>query len=104
MSEPPGLPVALLGPSTRRLAVAVALLLTLGILLHDQVPQHPFRIPIACSVSAILASLLIRRRVIGSACLSIVVVLLGIGLAQREHYQFAPNDVGQSATDEPHLT
>jgi competence protein ComEC len=100
----PGTATQSLGRLTRRPAVSFALLLLTGILLHQSVPVHPNVILIASAGIAIFAGLTIRWRYLSSGLLCVLVTLLGIALAQREHYQFAPNDIALFATDEPHLT
>jgi competence protein ComEC len=103
MSDLPVVPKKSLGFSTRRPAVAVALLLMLGILLHDRLPMQPHRFLVAATVLFLIAGF-VRRKIIAICCLSGLIIILGICVAQREHYQFQSNDIGAFATDEPHLT
>jgi competence protein ComEC len=104
MSDPSGKPSHSLAGLTRRPAVSVAILLMIGILLHEKVPLRPANILIAAALSAVLASATIRWRFICTAALVSLIILLGIGITQREHFEFAPSDIAQFATDEPHLT
>jgi competence protein ComEC len=104
MSDLSGKPTQSLVGLTRWPAVSVAILLLIGILLHDLAPVRPFHILTASAMLAVFASSTIRWRFICAAALGVLVILLGIGIAQREHFEFSPNDVGLFATDEPHLT
>jgi competence protein ComEC len=104
MAESSDPPTVLLGRFTRRPAVAVALLLALGIFLHDRVAPHPNRFLLLSAIVALLPELFAGRPRFASLWLCLLVVLLGIGLGQREHYRFAKDDIGQFAGDEPRLS
>ncbi len=93
-----------LGILTRRPAVLAALLLITGILLQDHLPIRPHPFLILVGISILLSATLVRLKWIGCASLAITIVLLGVGLAQREHFQFAQNDIALFAKDEPHFT
>jgi competence protein ComEC len=92
-----------LGPLARRPAVTLVLLLTAGILLHDQLPSRP-SLTLACGTAVTLvAGLCVRRTVVASAVLALAVILGGVALAQREHLAFAADDIGLFATDDDRL-
>ena len=103
MSESAGPTIQTLGAYTRRPAATVALLLIFGISLHDQTGINPHRILTACAIVAVLAALVIRYRHVASAGLAVLVVLIGMGLAQREHYQYSTSEIGLFASEEPRL-
>jgi len=77
-----------LGRVTRRPAVAAAILLTLGICLHDRVPLHPQWYLLESAALVLLAALSLRRSTIASIFICGLIILLGIGIAQREYFQF----------------
>lgn len=104
MVGPTGSQKQSLGKLTRRPALRAALLLCAGILLHSCVPLRPGLVLFAIGVLIFLSALTLGHRIISTALIAITVVLLGIGLAQRENFQFSPNDIGLFATDEQHLT
>lgn len=92
-----------LGVLTSRPALPVAVLLSIGILLHTTIPHRPAGLLIAIASFAIIAALT-RYRFVRTSCLAVIVVLLGTGVAQREHFEFSKNDIGYFVTDQPHLT
>jgi competence protein ComEC len=96
-------PPAELGPLSLRPLLSTAVLLAVGILLHDQLPPRPGLTLLLAALAAAAAFLLLYRRVVGTALLALAIVLVGVGLAQREHFAFAPDDVARFATDEPVL-
>ncbi len=89
------------GPSGRP-AVAVAVLLAAGVVLHDRLPARPAVTVAVAALLAVVVGLLLGRR-IATVLLALVVVLVGAALAQREQLRFPSADVGLFATDDPRL-
>jgi competence protein ComEC len=104
MSEPTGKHNQSLGICTLRPAASAAVLLAIGILLHSCLPYWPETLLAVSALIAVVAGFTVHHRIDGTLFLAILIVLLGIGIAQREHYAFASSDIGMFATDEPHLT
>lgn len=84
--------------------MAPALILLTGILLHDQFPVRPWGILACAALLGLMTLIFLRRRIPGTIALALMVLLLGVGIAQREHFEFATDDIGLFATDEPRLT
>jgi competence protein ComEC len=93
-----------LGIFTRRPALPAVLLLALGILLHEALPFRPQRLLIAIALVALAAIAAVGHRLLCPFCLVVLIFLLGVGLARREHFAFSDNDIIWFATDEPQLT
>jgi competence protein ComEC len=92
-----------LGPLACRPAVPLAVLLAIGVLLHDQLPATP-NLTLGLAVATIAAaSFCINRRFVASALLALAAVLGGAGLAQREHLRFPSDDIGLFATGDARL-
>ena len=94
-------PPPALGPLARRPAVSVAALLVVGILLHDHLSAGWTLVAAAASVVAAIA--VVRRRVVASALLAVAVLMVGAGLAQREHFAYPTADIGLFAADDARL-
>ena len=82
--------------------LAVALLLAVGIGLHNRLPHAPAA---AIALAAALFALGLLGRRLAPSCLPIglAAVLLGVGLAQRAHHRFPADDVARFAADQPRL-
>ena len=104
MPDPPLMHTRSLGILTRRPAAFAAVFLVLGILLHEQIQPHPKLLLFLSTGTAFLCIVTVRTRIVCAILICVLITLLGVILAQREHFQFAPNDIGLFATDEPHLT
>ena len=95
MSPPP----AHLGPLSSRPAVTAAILLAIGILLHEQLPWAA-----AIAAVAVAAAVLFRsQRFVATALLALAVVAAGAALGRRDHFAFAADDIGTFATDDARL-
>ncbi len=103
MHAQPENPTSAIGLIARRPAVPVAILLAGGIFFHDWVPHQPVLILIAIGVLLSIAVVLLRHPRLCGGCIAIVTLLLGIAAGQREHFQFAANDIALFAGDEPRL-
>ena len=90
-----------LGYFARRPAVTVAVLIVGGILLHERLATTFTLVVLAAVVAAAFACL--RWRYVASGLAAVAVVLAAAGLAQREHFAYAADDVGTFATDDPRL-
>ena len=99
---PPDPPDAL-GPLARLPAVSAAVFLAVGILLHDHLPPRPALTLLLAALATAVAALCRNRQFIGSTLLAAAVLLGGAALAQREHRQFRPDDIGLFATDDARL-
>ncbi len=93
----------LIGPIASRPLVSVAVLFVAGIAVHDQLPQKPIALLVVTTVTAAAAGFCVGRRYAASLLLAVALVLGGAGLAQREHFAFSADDIGQFATDDARL-
>jgi competence protein ComEC len=92
-----------LGVVSARPAIPVAAAIVLGILLHPLAPHRPILLIAVIAVLAIAAIFTLSKSYVCSLLLLIALILCGIGIAQREHFQFSHSDVGIFSSDEPHL-
>jgi competence protein ComEC len=103
MPDPAGNSASMLGPLARRPALPLVLLLIAGIILHPLIALHQWvLICISLAITA-LAVVFMRRRFLCTPLLSIAVILCGVGLARREHYLFAANQIGLFTDDDARL-
>jgi competence protein ComEC len=86
-----------------RPALSLTLLLAAGISIHPLLPHNAAALLAMTGVIAALAAVTLQRRIIGSAFLTVSIVLCGAALAQREHFQYPATQIGLFAGDEPRL-
>ena len=79
------------------------MLLAAGILLHDQISWRFGLLLVVSLIVALLTAFTFHRRLLGAISMSGLIVLLGIDIGRREHFQFSTTDIGFFAADEPHL-
>src|SRR2546429_8090031 len=87
----------------RRPAIGAAVILIAGIVLHETMPDRPNAWLALSAAGAMVALGLWRFGAIATVALAIALGLLGIGVAQLEHYQFPSNDIVAYTTDTPRL-
>ena len=98
-----GTDVTSLGALSRRPAVSLVLVFALGIALHDLLPHNAAAMMAITGLVVALAAIEIDAPYRCSALLAIAIALCAAGFAQREHFQYPANHVGQFAGDEPRL-
>ena len=79
-----------------------AICLIVGVLSHEIMPIRPAAWAATAGSLAVVGAL-VRRPLIGSICLAIAFVAVGLAAAQAAHYRYAADDVGHFATEEPRL-
>ena len=104
MSETSLMPTRTLSRITVRPASTAVCCFALGILLHTAIPCRPQLLLGSAACVAALAILLRRHSLLNTFAVATVLTVLGCAMAQREHFQFAANDIGRFASDEPRLT
>src|SRR4051812_12777032 len=88
---------------TRRPALSTAILLILGILAHNTLPNAP-RLWVGLAASgAILAIAAYRAAVLSTIGLIFPIPLTGVAVAQLEHFHFPANHISGYLTDESTL-
>jgi len=91
------------GWMARQPAVAAALLMIAGIVLHRSLPALPWVWASAIALLLILAIAFRRKSIPATACLAVALLISGIALAQLRGFRYPPTDIAHHATDEPRL-
>jgi competence protein ComEC len=84
-------------------AVPLAVALALGIAAHDRFPLPPTAAVFSVIITAVIAAILICRPRSATIALMLTAFLAGVGLARRQHYWFATNDIAAFVDDDNRL-
>lgn len=87
----------------RRPAVPAAVLLILGIIIHSSLPHRPIIWLVMIVLLLIGTGVSIPWRWVPSICLMAAIFILGVVVAQIQHYYYPTNGISAYATDQPRL-